>query len=237
MASGPSMIILALWPSVSRRQIEHYAKDYSILYPAARVGLVFKSSIFSFPLSDSPIEYDNLTWVTDPNTAKPLYPSGDDSVLLHIFGKTAAVSACSMLRSYYDRTGKALNIKVVVFDAAPIPTKLDLINTILQSDYLFTSTCYQTMLYMDWARRLWFEYSAGIEQTLGDEHLVPSSARRCYVCPATDTMLSWKEGVGDSPSHRQEFHVNRQAVDHLRWNSHRERYWAGIECVWSGKDD
>ncbi|KAI0009691.1 hypothetical protein F4779DRAFT_581018 [Xylariaceae sp. FL0662B] len=176
-------------------------------------------------------------WAADQDTAKPLFPSRHDSVLLHIFGEAAATSASAMLSSYHARTGKALNIEAVVFDTAPMPTKYDLVNTIRQPDCLFTSMYYQMMPHMDWARIWSYEYRGDTEQALYDGHLIPSSAQRCYVCPATDVMLSWREGTADSTSQRQEFHVKRQAVDHPRWNSHRERYWTGIECAWNGKDN
>lgn len=233
----PHFIILSLWPHATDSQIASYIAGYEDLYPSAKV-LLLRSSSWR---TTSP-DLDALT--TTLTASLPTHPSEKppppQPILLHLFGHTAALNACALLRAYRARACSPLDVRAIVSDTEPALTLADLHNTLLTSPATLLSlllTLFFTTISAALALFSYDDATHRIRADLTNAALLPASTRKCFVFAAQEVMFSWCEGQGfGGAAERREWSVKRDRVDGRgRWCGEKERYWLGVEGVWEGE--
>jgi hypothetical protein len=228
----PHFVVLSLWPHATPSQIASYVEGYEDLYPTAKV-LLLRSSW----TSTSPDLDDVANTLTASLEEKA--PTSSHPVLLHLFGQTGALNACSLLRAYRTRTTSSLDVRAVVSDTCPHLTVSDLYSTFLYSPLQFLTILLSLLLTFATAAVSLFAYdntTHRIRADLTNPGLLPPNVRKCFVFPAQEMMFSWCEMEGRNGLHeRREWSVKRTGVDARgKWSGEKERYWLGVEGVWEG---
>ena len=229
----PSYIVLCLWPHATESQISSYVEGYEDLYPTTKV-LLLRSSW----KSTSP-DLDEVTNALTACLEEKVSSSSSHPVLLHLFGQTGALNACSLLRAYRARTTTTLDVRAIVSDTCPALSASDLYSTLLDSPIQFLTILLSLFLTFATAAVSLFAYDTTthrIRADLTNPGLLPPSVRKCFVFPAQEMMFSWCEMEGRNGLHeRREWSVKRTGVDARgRWSGEKERYWLGVEGVWEG---
>jgi len=228
----PHFIVLSLWPHATPSQIASYVEGYEDLYPTAKVLLLRSSWQAASPDLDDVAH--TLTGSLEEKTATSSHP-----VLLHLFGQTGALNACSLLRAYRARTATSLDVRAIVSDTCPRLSASDLYSTLLISPTQFFTLLLSVLLTFATAAVSLFAYdnvTHRIRADLTNPGLLPANVRKCFVFPAQEMMFSWCEMSGRNGLHeRKEWSVKRTGVDARgRWSGEKERYWLGVEGVWEG---
>jgi hypothetical protein len=239
ITSPPHYVVLSLWPHATESQISSYVEGYEDLYPSTKVLLLRSSWRGSSPDLDS-ILY-TITGSLEEKSEKPTSTSTTTShpVLLHLFGHTGALNACTLLRAYRARTTTVLDVRAIVSDIEPSLDFSDLYTTLLSSPSNFFSLLLALLLSFLTAAVALFTYDDAthrIRADLTNPGLLPASVRKCFVFPAQEMMFSWCEAPGkNGVAERREWSVKRTSVDARgRWSGEKERYWLGVEGVWEG---
>jgi len=228
----PHYVVLCLWPHATESQISSYVEGYEDLYPTAKVLLLRSSWKSTSPDLDDVA--DTLTGSLEEKA-----PTASQPVLLHLFGQTGALNACSLLRAYRARTASSLDVRAVVSDTCPHLTASDLYSTLLDSPLQFLTILLSLLFTLATAAISLFAYdntTHRIRADLTNPGLLPPNVRKCFVFPAQEMMFSWCEMEGRNGLHeRREWSVKRTGVDARgRWSGEKERYWLGVEGVWEG---
>ena len=229
----PDFVVLSLWPHATPSQIASYVEGYEDLYPTTKV-LLLRSSW----KSTSP-DLDEVTNALTACLEEKVSSSSSHPVLLHLFGQTGALNACSLLRAYRARTTTTLDVRAIVSDTCPALSASDLYSTLLDSPIQFLTILLSLFLTFATAAVSLFAYDTmthRIRADLTNPGLLPPSVRKCFVFPAQEMMFSWCEMEGRNGLHeRREWSVKRTGVDARgRWSGEKERYWLGVEGVWEG---
>lgn len=230
----PHFVVLSLWPHATEFQISSYVEGYEDLYPSAKVLLLRSSWRAGSPdldevtttLSNSFYDHNEK-----PTTSQP--------ILLHLFGHTGALNACTLLRAYRARTTTLLDVRAIVSDTEPSLTFSDLTTTLHTSPTQFLTLLLTLLLTFLTAAVSLFTYDDAthrIRADLTNPGLLPATVRKCFVFPAQEMMFSWCEAPGkNGVAERREWSVKRTSVDAGgRWSGEKERYWLGVEGVWEG---
>lgn len=230
----PRYVVLSLWPHATESQISSYVEGYEDLYPSAKVLLLRSSWRGGSPDLDK-----ILNTITGSLEEKNEKPTTSHPVLLHLFGHTGALNACTLLRAYRARTTTILDVRAIVSDIEPSLGFSDLYSTLLSSPSQFLSLLFTLLLCFLTAAVSLFTYDDAthrIRADLTNPGLLPTSVRKCFVFPAQEMMFSWCESPGkNGVAERREWSVKRTSVDARgRWSGEKERYWLGVEGVWEG---
>jgi hypothetical protein len=238
ITSPPRYVVLSLWPHATESQISSYVEGYEDLYPSANVLLLRSSWRGGSPDLDSIL--NTITASLEERSEKPTSTSTPSHpVLLHLFGHTGALNACTLLRAYRARTTTVLDVRAIVSDIEPSLESSDLYTTLLCSPSNFFSLLFALLLSFLTAAVSLFAYDDAthrIRADLTNPGLLPASVRKCFVFPAQEMMFSWCEAPGkNGVAERREWSVKRTSVDARgRWSGEKERYWLGVEGVWDG---
>ncbi|KAM0704713.1 hypothetical protein Q7P35_007499 [Cladosporium inversicolor] len=233
----PSYIVLCLWPHATESQISSYVEGYEDLYPTSRVLLLRSSWRSGSPDLDAITT--TLTGSLEEKNEKPTSSSSSHPVLLHLFGHTGALNACSLLRAFRARTTTVLDVRAIVSDTEPSVSFSDLYATLLGSPSQFLFHLLALLLSFLAAAVSLFTYDDAthrIRADLTNPGILPASVRKCFVFPAQEMMFSWCDAPGKNGiAERREWSVKRTSVDARgRWSGEKERYWLGVEGVWEG---
>jgi hypothetical protein len=234
----PRYVVLSLWPHATESQISSYVEGYEDLYPSTKVLLLRSSWRGGSPDLDSIL--NTITASLEEKFEKPTSTSTPSHpVLLHLFGHTGALNACTLLRAYRARTTTVLDVRAIVSDIEPSLDFSDLYTTLLSSPSNFFSLLFALLLSFLTAAVSLFTYDDAthrIRADLTNPGLLPASVRKCFVFPAQEMMFSWCEAPGkNGVAERREWSVKRTSVDARgRWSGEKERYWLGVEGVWEG---
>jgi hypothetical protein len=230
----PHYVVLCLWPHATESQISSYVEGYEDLYPSCKVLLLRSSWRGGSPDLDAIT--NTLTGSLEEKNEKPM---SSHPVLLHLFGHTGALNACTLLRAFRARTTTVLDVRAIVSDTEPSLSFSDLYATLLSSPTQFLSLLLALLLSFLTAAVSLFTYDDAthrIRADLTNPGLLPANVRKCFVFPAQEMMFSWcetpdKNGIAE----RREWSVKRTSVDARgRWSGEKERYWLGVEGVWEG---
>lgn len=229
----PTFIVLSLWPQATKAQIAFYIDGYKTMYPNAQPLLLHSAWPSSTPDLD-PI-LDTLTAANEKALFNP------ETVLLHIFGRTGATNACSLLRAYRLRTNEPMNVRAIVSDTEPSISS-SVLQHGLQNPSQILLLAYLALLsiwtFFASVMAMWEDEASTsrIRDDLTNPKLLSPSARKCFVFAHQDVMFSWGEIGEDGQAARQEYKVKRKGVDTSgRWTGDQERYWMSIEGVWEGR--
>jgi hypothetical protein len=227
----PHYIVLCLWPHATSSQISSYVEGYEDLYPSSKVLLLRSSWRAGSPDLDA-----ITTTLTDSLDEKH---TASHPVLLHLFGHTGALNACSLLRAFRARTTTVLDVRAIVSDTEPSVSFSDLYATLLSSPAQFFFQLLALLLSFLTAAVSLFTYDDAtnrIRADLTNPGILPSTVRKCFVFPAQEMMFSWCDTPGKNGiAERREWSVKRTSVDARgRWSGEKERYWLGVEGVWEG---
>jgi len=231
----PHYVVLCLWLHATESQISSYVEGYEDLYPSAKVLLLRSSWRGASPDLDAITT--TLTGSLEGKHEKPT--SSSHPVLLHLFGHTGALNACTLLRAFRARTTTVLDVRAIVSDTEPSLSLPDLYATLLSSPTHFLSLLLACLLSFLTAAVALFSYddaTSRIRADLTNPGILPANVRKCFVFPAQEMMFSWCDAPGKSGiAERREWSVKRTSVDARgRWSGEKERYWLGVEGVWEG---
>ncbi|KAM0720961.1 hypothetical protein Q7P37_003246 [Cladosporium fusiforme] len=232
----PHFVVLSLWPHATESQINSYVEGYEDLYPSAKILLLRGSWRAGSPDLDNVT--NTLTGSLEEQREKPDMTTSHP-VLLHLFGHTGAINACTLLRAYRTRTETRLDVRAIVSDVEPSLSLSDLYATLLQSPAKFLYYLLTLLLTFLAAAVTLFSYDSTTHQIRADltnPALLPADVRKCFVFAAQDMMFSWCEAPGkNGVAERREWSVKRTSVDARgKWSGEKERFWLGIEGVWEG---
>jgi len=230
----PHYVVLCLWPHATESQISSYVEGYEDLYPTSKVLLLRSSWRAGSPDLDA-----ITTTLTGSLEEKNEKSTSSHPVLLHLFGHTGALNACTLLRAFRARTTTALDVRAIVSDTEPSVSFSDLYTTFLSSPAQFFFQLLALLLSILTAAISLFTYDDAthrIRADLTNPGLLPASVRKCFVFPAQEMMFSWCDTPGKNGiAERREWSVKRTSVDARgRWSGEKERYWLGVEGVWEG---
>ena len=230
----PRYIVLCLWPHATESQISSYVEGYEDLYPSSKVLLLRSSWRAGSPDLDA-----ITTTLTGSLEEKNEKSTSSHPVLLHLFGHTGALNACTLLRAFRARTTTGLDVRAIVSDTEPSVSFSDLYTTFLSSPAQFFFQLLALLLSVMTAAISLFTYDDAthrIRADLTNPGLLPASVRKCFVFPAQEMMFSWCDTPGKNGiAERREWSVKRTSVDARgRWSGEKERYWLGVEGVWEG---
>jgi hypothetical protein len=227
----PHYIVLCLWPHATSSQISSYVEGYEDLYPSSKVLLLRSSWRAGSP------DLDAITTTLTGSLGEK--HTASHPVLLHLFGHTGALNACSLLRAFRARTTSVLDVRAIVSDTEPSVSFSDLYATLLSSPAQFLFQLLALLLSFLTAAVSLFTYDDAtrrIRADLTNPGILPSTVRKCFVFPAQEMMFSWCDTPGKNGiAERREWSVKRTSVDARgRWSGEKERYWLGVEGVWEG---
>lgn len=231
--SPPETVVLGLWPYATSEQIQYYVRGYEELYPSAELLLLRYSTSYDQQIGDA---LDALTAAHEKRS-----PQAPPNVLLHLFSGCGAAQGCRLLRAYKIRTGQRLAVKAVIMDSAPkliVPS----LRSAKQSPALLLAFIYimMTVVFIRLFSTInYWQFEQRCRQNrydLNDTNLLPPDASKCYIFAEKDLMFSWhdSEAKVDEECIRDDISVKRTSIDDKgRWTSDQERYWLGIENVWT----
>jgi hypothetical protein len=227
----PHYIVLCLWPHATSSQISSYVEGYEDLYPSSKVLLLRSSWRAGSP------DLDAIT--TTLTASLDEKHTSSHPVLMHLFGHTGALNACTLLRAFRARTTTVLDVRAIVSDTEPSVSFSDLYATLLSSPAQFFFQLLALFLTFLSAAVSLFTYDDAthrIRADLTNPGILPASVRKCFVFPAQEMMFSWCDTPGKNGiAERREWSVKRTSVDARgRWSGEKERYWLGVEGVWEG---
>lgn len=112
-AAAPQTILLLSWGDASARYIEKYTSLYTELFPGAEMILVRSGMVDFFFRSE-----ETQQKLVEP-AVKILRESAEDTLLVHVMSNAGSKQWCTINKSYYQSTGRALSNAVTIVDSAP----------------------------------------------------------------------------------------------------------------------
>ena len=260
---SPQTIIISAWPtawpSACSSQLLRYIYGYRALYPEASILLLtHPRTIFSSAASEH--LHSAVQALPRPAPSSEGTVASASTILLHVFGTSAAARACALLRLYRSQYGTCAPVKALVLDTAPssslaLRDLTRLRGTGWKNGLAWMTGVVSMILWMlaGWLvggnraedERVRRELSGGE----GKEGIVPVGVKRAYMFPGREMLFSWKEGGGRrgrgigekgeawEEDVRRQWAVNQEKVGRERWSGDEERFWEGVEALWEGRGD
>lgn len=263
--AAPKFIILITWMDAAPRHILKYVAGYQKLYPTSRLLLIRSSAPDWFwrsqRVQQSRIDpgiavINSICRGHGPNSQSnrsgPTHrvsPPERAEILLHVYSNGGSNQACSLLRTYLERTSRTLPPHVTVFDSCPgrgtFKRSMRALSSVLPRSLwsrIPLYICFYILLSLYWLAYIPWGFADPIERVRRDfnDASLMSEVRRCYIYSEEDVMIDFH----DVEDHAHEAVARGFAVQKAKFQGTGHcahvrigdgiQYWNAVRTAWNG---